>query len=46
MTKANHKIVLLIKKLCDKVVWIEHGEVQDIGGKEVCDKYIKAMKGN
>ncbi len=35
-----------IKKLCDKVVWIEHGEIQDIGGKEVCDKYIKAMKGN
>ena len=33
-----------IKKLCDKVVWIEHGVVQKIGGKEVCDEYIKFME--
>lgn len=30
-----------IKKMCDKVVWIEHGVVQKIGGKEVCDEYEK-----
>ncbi len=29
-----------IKKLCDKVIWIEHGVVQKIGGKEVCDDYL------
>ena len=34
-----------IKKLCDKVVWIEHGVVQKIGGKEVCDEYLKFMEG-
>ncbi len=32
-----------IKKLCTKVVWIEHGVVQKIGGKEVCDEYYKYM---
>ena len=34
-----------IKKLCDSVVWIEHGVVQKIGGKEVCDDYLKFMEG-
>lgn len=29
-----------IKKLCDKVIWLEHGVVQKIGGKEVCEEYI------
>lgn len=33
-----------IKKLCDTVVWIEHGVVQKIGGKEVCDEYVKYME--
>lgn len=33
-----------IQKLCDKVVWIEHGVVQKIGGKEVCDDYLKFME--
>lgn len=33
-----------IKKLCDRVVWIEHGVVQDIGGKEVCDAFKKFME--
>ncbi len=33
-----------IKKLCDKVVWIEHGVVQKIGGKEVCNEYLKFME--
>ena len=32
-----------IKKMCDRVVWIEHGEVQKIGGKEVCDEYKEYM---
>ena len=30
-----------IKKLCNRVIWIEHGVVQMIGGKEVCDEYLK-----
>lgn len=33
-----------IKKMCDTVVWIEHGVVQKIGGKEVCDEYVEYMK--
>lgn len=33
-----------IKDLCDKVVWIEHGVVQQIGGKEICDNYLKFME--
>lgn len=32
-----------IKKMCDSVVWIEHGVVQKIGGKEVCDEYVAFM---
>ena len=34
-----------IKKMCDRVVWLEHGGVQKIGGKEVCDEYKKFMSG-
>lgn len=34
-----------IKKMCDRVVWLEHGVVQKIGGKDVCDEYIKFMEG-
>ncbi len=34
-----------IKKMCDTVVWLDHGRVQQIGGKEVCDAYEKAMMG-
>ncbi len=33
-----------IKKMCDTIVWIEHGVVQRIGGKEVCDEYVEFMK--
>jgi ABC-type polysaccharide/polyol phosphate transport system ATPase subunit len=33
-----------IEKMCDRIIWIEHGEVQQIGGKEVCDEYKKFMK--
>ncbi|HIS12200.1 MAG TPA: ABC transporter ATP-binding protein [Candidatus Onthocola stercoravium] len=32
-----------IKKMCERVVWIEHGVVQKIGGKEVCDEYMRKM---
>ena len=33
-----------IKKLCDKIVWIEHGIIQKMGGKEVCDEYLAFME--
>lgn len=33
-----------IKKMCDRVIWIEHGVVQKIGGKDICDEYIKFME--
>ena len=33
-----------IKKLCNKIIWIEHGVIQKIGGKEVCDAYLKYME--
>ncbi len=33
-----------IQKLCDKIVWIEHGVIQKIGGKEICDEYLKFME--
>lgn len=32
-----------IRKMCDRVVWIERGVVQKIGGKEVCDEYMEFM---
>ena len=32
-----------VKKMCDTVVWIEHGVIQKIGGKEVCDECYKFM---
>lgn len=30
-----------VKQMCDTVVWIDHGVVQKIGGKEVCDEYYQ-----
>lgn len=33
-----------IKKICDKVIWIEHGVVQKIGDKSLCDEYLNYMK--
>lgn len=33
-----------IKKMCDRVIWIEHGVVQKNGGKEVCDEYKEFME--
>lgn len=32
-----------IRKMCDTVVWLDHGVVKDIGGKEVCDEYKKFL---
>ena len=35
-----------IMDLCDRVVWIEHGEIQKIGKtKPICNEYIKFQKG-
>lgn len=39
---VSHSIAQ-IKKLCNKVVWIDHGRVVKIGGKELCDEYESAM---
>lgn len=33
-----------IKKICDKVVWIEHGKIKKIGDKKVCDEYLSYME--
>lgn len=33
-----------IKKLCNRVVWLEHGVIQKIGGTEVCQDYLDYMK--
>lgn len=32
-----------IKKMCDTVVWLDHGHVKMIGGKEVCDEYKASL---
>lgn len=32
-----------IKKMCDTIVWLDHGVVQKVGGKEVCDDYVKYL---
>ena len=32
-----------IKKLCDKVIWIDHGVVKKIGGKSVCNDFKEFM---
>lgn len=34
-----------IKEMCDRVIWLDHGNVIDIGDpNEVCDKYTKFTK--
>ena len=33
-----------IKKMCDRVVWLDHGKMIKIGGKEICDEYKKYME--
>ena len=33
-----------IGKICDKVVWLEHGQVKKMGpAKEICDEYAKSI---
>jgi ABC-2 type transport system ATP-binding protein len=32
-----------IKKICNRVIWIEHGVLKKNGGKEVCDDYKSFM---
>ncbi len=33
-----------IKKICDRVVWLEHGKIQEIGPTdEICEKYKKYL---
>ncbi|MBE6140472.1 MAG: ABC transporter ATP-binding protein [Firmicutes bacterium] len=32
-----------IKKLCDKVIWLDHGQIVKIGGKEICDEYVSRL---
>lgn len=33
-----------IKKMCDKVVWLDHGKMIKMGGKEICDEYKNTWK--
>lgn len=33
-----------VKKMCDKVVWLDHGRVREIGGKEICEEYKKSTE--
>ncbi len=32
-----------IRDLCSKVIWLEHGEVMEIGGTDICNKYYKSQ---
>lgn len=32
-----------IKKLCNRVVWLDHGNMVKIGGTEVCDEYVNKV---
>ncbi len=35
-----------IKELCDKVIWLEHGQIVKIGNtKKICDEYYKKQMG-
>ena len=35
-----------IKKMCDRVVWLDHGKVKKIGKEEVCEEYKTFMMEN
>lgn len=40
---VSHSITQ-IQKICDRVIWLEHGKIQMIGeSKEVCEAYKKAV---
>ena len=34
-----------LKKMCDTIVWLDHGVVKKIGSKEICDEYVNALGG-
>ena len=34
-----------IEKLCDKVIWLDHGNIIKIGGKEICKLYYEKING-
>ena len=34
-----------IKKLCNEVVWLDHGKIKEKGKKEVCQHYINFVEG-
>lgn len=34
-----------VRKICDKVVWLDKGRVVKSGGKEICDEYAEHMLG-
>ncbi len=43
---TSHSIAQ-IREMCDRVLWLDHGNVMDIGTPdEVCDKYEKFMEQN
>lgn len=33
-----------IKKMCNRVVWLDHGRIVKMGENGICDEYIKFMK--
>ena len=39
---VSHSIEQL-QKMCDTIVWLDHGRIVKIGGKEICDEYVKTM---
>ena len=41
---VSHSIAQ-IKKLCNRVIWLEKGQIKKIGGKELCDEYKNFMEG-
>ena len=33
-----------IRELCNKVIWLDHGKIVEMGNtKEICDKYYKKL---
>lgn len=32
-----------VKKICDRVIWLEKGKIREIGNKDLCDKYEKEV---
>ena len=32
-----------VKKLCNKVIWLDHGTMRAVGGPEVCDEYLRVQ---